>query len=267
MSNVSQVTNVMRKLSKQIQIIDDLLGGTTKMREVGERYLFKMELESPKHYTNRLNRSTLYPALAETLSQMTGRVFFKPIVQTDIHSRLREQILPDVDLEGNDLDVFASKLFYSGLSRGVVYTLIDYTNVGETRTLAEEKALGARPYLVKIEATQVLGFKSAMINGKRQLTQFRYKETITEPDGEFGEKAVEQINVYEIGSVRKFRQTDGGFVEVERIELKANGQPLTFIPIVAFITKQTSDFMVGEPPLLELAHLNVKHWQSIIIMI
>lgn len=262
MSDVSQITKPMMTLHKQIRLIDDLLGGTQRMRDAGQRYLFKMELESNKRYQNRLNRSTLYPALAETLSQMTGRVFFKPIMLNDVHHTLVETILPDVDLSGNNLDVFASRLFYQGLAHGVVYCLVDYTQVGTVKNLAEEKALGARPYLVKIDATDVLGFKSEMRNGKRQLVQFRYRETVIEPDGEFGEKAVEQVCVYEIGRVRKFRKTDGGFTEVANIELKAGGKPLDFIPIVPFITKQTSQFMVGEPPLTELAHLNVKHWQS-----
>lgn len=262
MSDVAQIIPPMAILHKQIRLIDDLLGGTQRMRDAAERYLFKMELESPSRYRNRLNRSTLYPALKETLSQMTGRVFFKPMVLNDVHHNLVETILPDVDLEGNHFDVFAGRLFYSGLAHGVVFCLVDYTNIGEVKTLAEEKALGARPYLVKIEASDVLGFKTAMLNGKRRLTQFRYREIILEDDGEFGEKAVEQICVYEIGRVRKFRKNDGGYTETERIELKANGKPLNFIPIVPFITKPITHFMLGEPPLLELAHLNVKHWQS-----
>lgn len=264
MNNVAVTTREMQMLHNQIQIIDDLLAGTQRMRQAGQKYLFKMELESQKRYKDRLGRSTLYPALRETLSQMTGRVFFKPIVLNDVDSQLSENILPDVDLEGNNLDVFASGLFYSGLAHGVSFCLVDYLNVGEVKTLAEEKALGARPYLVKIDANQVLGFKTERINGKRQLTQFRYKENVIEPDGEFGQKAVEQINVYEIGFVRKFRRAEKGadFVEVEKIELKAQGKALNFIPIAAFVTKPTADFMIGEPPLMELAYLNIKHWQS-----
>lgn len=67
--------------------------------------------------------------------------------------------------------------------------------------------------------------------------------------------------MYEIGQVRKFRQTEQGFALAESVELKAQGKPLDFIPIVAFTTKETG-FMLGEPPLMELAYLNIKHWQS-----
>lgn len=262
MNTLSERSQAMITLHDNIRIIDDLLGGTATMRSAGQRYLFKMELESEQGYKNRLNRSTLYPALSETLSQMTGRVFFKPISVSDVHYTLTEKILPDVDLEGNNLDIFAAKLFYAALAHGAAYVLTDYTRTDNVRTKAEENALGARPYLVLIKAHQVLGLKTAVINGKRQLTQFRYREWLTVPNGEFGEKQIEQIVVYEMGRVRKFRQIDGQFVETERIELKAQNQPLGFVPITAFITKNASTFLLGEPPLLELAHLNVKHWQS-----
>lgn len=66
-------------LHTKTKIIDDLLGGTQKMRQASQSYLYQMKMEENESYKNRLNRSTLYPALSETLSQMTGRVFFNPI--------------------------------------------------------------------------------------------------------------------------------------------------------------------------------------------
>lgn len=261
MNGVEQKQAVFAALHCQVQIIDDLLGGTATMRQASQRHLYKMELESEDAYKNRLNRSTLYPALPETLGQMTGRVFFKPIVVSEIHEKLQTDFLPDVDMQGNNLDVFASRWFRAGLAYGVSYLLVDYTQTHNARTLAEEKASGARPYFVHILASQVLGMRTTAINGQQKLTQFRYKENVVELDGEFGEKTVEQICVYEIGKVRKFRQTENGFVEHEVIELKAQNRSLDFIPIVAFSTKDTG-FMLGEPPLMELAYLNIKHWQS-----
>lgn len=261
MNGVAQVQSAFKTLHSQIKIIDDLLGGTATMRKAGETHLYKMELETDEGYKNRLNRSTLYPALSETLSQMTGRVFFKPIITNDVHNKLQTEFLHDVDTQNNNLDVFASRWFRAGLAYGVLYLLVDHTQTGDIRTLAEEKASGARPYFVHITPQQVLGIKTENIGGQQKLTQFRYKENVIEADGEFGEKIVEQINVYEIGKVRKFRQTEQGFAEVESVELKAKGKPLDFIPIVAFSTKETG-FMLGEPPLMELAYLNIKHWQS-----
>lgn len=267
MSQVSTVSTEITNLHIKTRIIDDLLGGTLSMRAAGKKYLFQMPLEDKEAYNNRLNRSTLYPALSETLAQMCGRVFYSPINVSNVDKKIVEDILPDVDTEGNALDVFASQWFYAALAYGVSFVLVDYTKTGEAKTKADEKALGARPYLVHIKPQNVLGIKYDRINGNKVMTQFRYKEFVTEEDGEFATKVVEQINVHEIGRVRKYKpQSDGNgkssFVEIENIEVKANGVPLTFIPIVPFITKKTGHFALGEPPLMELANLNVKHWQS-----
>lgn len=267
MFKVSDVSPEMAELHSSIKIINDLLGGTKTMREMGETYLPKFQLEDAKQYKNRLNRTTLYPALKETLSQMNGRVFFYPIVVADVEQRIRENILPDVDLDGNNLDVFASEWFYSALACGVSYVLVDYTNTKDAQTLADEKAQGARPYFVHIPPSSVLGFRTERKNGKRVFTQFRYKEFVDVVDGDFGVKTIEQINVYEIGKVTKYRPVDGKtgsieYTKIDEVELKVVGAVLDFIPIVPFVTDQSKYFGVGKPPLLELAYLNIKHWQS-----
>ncbi|MDY4280851.1 MAG: DUF4055 domain-containing protein [[Pasteurella] mairii] len=266
MSHVSTVNPEMAKLHFDVKIIDDLLGGTRTMRDAGQTYLFKMPLEDETAYRNRLSRSTLHPALAETLSQMCGRVFFKPINVLNVNEKIVNEILVDVDLEGNNLDVFAAQWFHAALAYGVSFVLVDFTRTENAKTKADEKAQGARPYLVHIPPQSVLGFKVGRINGKKQITQFRYKEFIPVDDGEFGVKTIEQINVYEIGRVRKFRLSGQGkssdFVEVEEVGLTAQGKSLSFIPVVPFVTKKTRYFGVGQPPLMELAYLNIKHWQS-----
>ncbi|HHT7859528.1 DUF4055 domain-containing protein [Pasteurella multocida] len=268
MFKVSDTSPEMAKLHSRVRIIDDLLGGTERMREVSKTYLPKFPLEDEDTYKNRLERTTLYPALEETLSQMNGRVFFTPINITKINNKLASEILPDVDMEGNNLDVFASSWFHAGLAYGVSYVLVDYPVTNDAKTLAEEKAMGARPYLVHIHPASVLDFKTARINGKRVFTQFRYREFVDEENGEFGLKQIEQINVYERGIVRKFRKIenakdgDNDYYLHAEVELKHLGKALDFIPIVPFITKQSDHFGIGRPPLLELAHLNIKHWQS-----
>lgn len=260
--SVSDISPQFVKLHKQAKIIDDLLGGTATMRQAGETYLYKMSLEDKESYQRRLNRSTLYPALSETLSQMVGRVFFKPIDVQNVNQKLVDDFLPDVDMMGNNLDVFSAKWFHASLAYGVSYVLVDYTRTEGARTLADELNSGARPYLVHITPQAVLGFKTARINGREIVTQFRYSETIVVDKDEFTTEEIEQINVYEIGRVRKYQKIADDYQLVEDIELKIAGKRLDYIPIVAFSTKNNGEFMLGKPPLMELAYLNIKHWQS-----
>ena len=254
-------TAEMVELTKKTKIIDDLLGGTATMRKAAQTYLFQMEMEEPDSYRKRLERSTLYPALSETLSQMTGRVFFNPIDVADVTETV-QALFDDVDLVGNNLDVFASRWFYSALAYGCSFALIDFTRVEAVKSRAEEKALNARPYWVHIKPHQVLGIKTARVNGKQAITQFRYVVNEQVEDGEFGVKTVKHVYVYEIGKVRKFSEAEGEFRFESELQLTAQNRPLDFVPVVPFITKRNELTNAIEPPLMELAYLNVKHWQS-----
>ncbi|WP_223668006.1 hypothetical protein [Pasteurella canis] len=80
MFKVSDTSSAMAKLHSRVHIIDDLLGGTERMREASKTYLPKFPLEDNDAYKNRLERTTLYPALEETLSQMNGRVFLTQLM-------------------------------------------------------------------------------------------------------------------------------------------------------------------------------------------
>ena len=254
-------TAEMVELTKKTKIIDDLLGGTATMRKAAQTYLFQMEMEEPDSYRKRLERSTLYPALSETLSQMTGRVFFNPIDVADVTETV-QALFDDVDLVGNNLDVFASRWFYSALAYGCSFALIDFTRVEAVKNRAEEKALNARPYWVHLKPHQVLGMKTARVNGKQAITQFRYVVNEQVEDGEFGVKTVKYVYVYEIGKVRKFSEAEGEFRFESELQLTAQNRPLDFVPVVPFITKRNELTNAIEPPLMELAYLNVKHWQS-----
>ncbi|XEG73994.1 DUF4055 domain-containing protein [Pseudomonas sp. abacavir_1] len=175
----------------------------------------------------------------------------------------------NIDLQGNNLQVWSQSFFSSGLDKGLCHVLVDYppTVDEEGRQLyptkdAEIKA-SVRPYAVIIKPGQVLGWKSETINGAQVLTQFRYMETVTEqdPENEFNEKCVDQIRVLEPGSWRTFRKQKGNDNKDTWVE-NANGTTsLDVIPLVTFYTKRTG-LMTATPPLMEVAHLNVKHWQS-----
>ncbi|SEM68234.1 DUF4055 domain-containing protein, partial [Phocoenobacter skyensis] len=231
------------------------------MRAKGETHLPKFKREEDDDYKKRLQKATLYPTLAETIKQMTGRVFFDPISTENVQEKIKSEILPNIDLLGNDLNVFAMEWFKSALSYGISFVLVDYPVNDNVKTRSDEKKNGVRPYLVHIPPHNVLGFKTAVINGVLSLSQFRYKEISTVDSDEFSSETKELIVVYEIGRVRKYEDVDGEYKLVDEITPKASGKSLNAIPIVPLITNKKG-FMNAEPPLMELAYLNIKHWQS-----
>lgn len=234
-------------------VVAPLMGGTRAMRAAAE-LLPQYPAEETDSYEQRLSLSTLLPAYAETVNNMTSRVFAEPMQLGDDVPTLIAAMCDDINQAGNDLNAWAVEWFRSGLSHGLCHAFVEHPRADAVETLADEQALGVRPYVVMVRPEQVLGWRAE--GGK--LTQIRYQESIEEPDGEFGVKYVEQIRVMEPGSWRTYRKPEKGGQWV----LHDDGvTSLSYIPWVTFYSGRTG-LMTAKPPLLELAHLNVKHWQS-----
>jgi hypothetical protein len=173
----------------------------------------------------------------------------------------------DFDRQGNNLQVWAKSFFTQALSHGLCHALAEYPNIkpsGDTEqlvTMADAQAVKARPYAIMIRPQQVIGWRVSNDGGEHVLTQFRYMESVEEEDGLFGIKCINQIRVLIPGAWMTFREKadDKG---MKTWTLYEEGKTsLSHIALTTLYTDRTG-FMTAKPPLLELAYLNAKHWQS-----
>lgn len=235
-------------------VISPLMGGTMAMRAAGKVLLPQYPAEDDEAYRERLRLSTLLPAYSETVGNMTSRVFAEPLQVGDDVPEAIVEMTKDIDHAGNDLNSWAVGLFTEGLSHGLCHAVVDHPSTNGIRNRAEEQAAGVRPYVVMVKPEQVLGWRSK--NGV--LTMVRYLEVVEEADGAFGTKCIEQIRVLVPGAWLIYRKSD----KTGEWSIHDQGETsLSVIPWVTFYTGRTG-FMTAKPPLIELAHLNVKHWQS-----
>ena len=253
----------MLAMNPDIQLCRDLMNGTKAMREAAERNLPRWPNEDAETYAARLAISTLFPAYSRTVQTLAAKPFSRPITYgEDVPASLREMMDEDADLMGNNLDVFAARVLETALAYGLAGIMVEapvapVLEDGRVLTQAEEKALGIRPYLILVYPWNILGWRSQSSNGVMRLTMLRLREYVTEEDGEFGEKLVEQVRVLTPGAWATYRKNERG----EWVPNASGATNLTEIPFRP-VYGQYIDFMVGKPPMLEMAHLNVKHWQS-----
>lgn len=238
-------------------IVEPLMEGTLAMRAAGQALLPKFPDEDPDVYKRRLNASTLLPAYSETVGNMTSRVFAQPMQLGDtVPDRIKE-ICTDADLSGCDINSWSVGFFREGLALGLTHAFVDYSATKRVRTMAEAKAAGARPYLVRVSPGQILGWRSK----GGVLTMVRFTETVEEEEGLFGMTAIEQVRVLTPGRWEVYRKSENSKGEMVE-SLHDFGQTyLSQIPWVTFYTGRTG-LMQARPPLMELAHQNIKHWQS-----
>lgn len=246
------VSDAMQEMRAEWAITEPLMGGTLAMRKAGKALLPKHPAEEDTAYSERLSVATLFPAYSETVGSMTDRVFAEPIqLGEDVPPEL-QKFAADIDRQRNDLNAWGVNWFRVGLSHGLCHALVEYPKAEGVRTKAEEDAAGLRPYVVMVHPMQILGWR----DDGTKLTQVRYLESVTEADGDFGTIKVEQVRVLEPGTWKIYRRSkDGTVLHDEGVT------SLGVIPLVTFYSKRTG-LMRGKPLLMELAHLNIKHWQS-----
>ena len=242
-----------------------LMGGTTAMRAAGKLYLEPEIAESHEAYAKRLARSWLFNGLGKAVKDFAGRVFARPIV-------LKEDVPPqivdyceNIDLAGQDIDMFANAVFRDAVVDGIGYILADMdAPIEGLLTKADADALNRRPWLVHIPASKVLGWRAVSINGVETLTQFRYNDDQIVDDGDFGEKVVRQVRVLSLTGQtvawQTYRQPTGP-MQSEWALFEEGRISLTRIPVVPVYINRTA-FFAGEPPLSDLAEVNTAHWQS-----
>ena len=234
-----------------INLIETLLGGTPAMRDAAEQYLPKEQKEAQKSYENRLMRTILFNGFRRTVSYLTGQVFTKPPVVTDVDGLA---ITADVNLQGDNLTVFAGRTFSKGVSFGVTHILVDMPTT-IARTVEDEERLRIRPYFVNVPPQNLIGWK---VGPNGQYTQVRIQETIIEDDGEYDTTEVKQVRVLEPGKWKIYRKN----AENETYLFNEGTTSLDYVPLVTFMPGTPKTKVTACPPLDDLAYLNLTHWQS-----
>ncbi len=225
-------------------MIEDLAGGTYEIRMKHRRYLPQEPREQDDAYENRLARSTCPPYFQRLERMLAGMLTRKPVKLQDVGDAQREQLF-DVDLQGNDLNVWTYEAARKMIRYGHVGVLVDVPQDGN-----------GRPYWVTYTPREILGYRTEIIDGKTTFTQLRLLEKIIEPDGEYGEKEVTQVRVLYQGRYEIHRKNDNGkFVVVDSGETTLSEIPFS----VAYANRLT--LMESRPPLEDIAELNIKAYQ------
>lgn len=226
-------------------LIEDLLQGTYGMRRKHRRYLPQEPRELDESYDNRLARSVVPPYYQRLERMLAGMLTRKPVKLQDVSDAIREHLF-DVDMQGNDLNVWTYE---------TTRKLVRYGHIG---CLVDAPSNGGRPYWCTYTPRQILGWRTEQQDGAQRLTQLRLQETVIEadPDSEYGEKQIDQVRVLTPGQYQIHQRQDNGEYKVT----DEGSTSLTEIPFSVAYGNRIS-FMESRPPLEDIAELNLKSYQ------
>lgn len=250
-----------------------LRGGTPAMRAASRVYLPQEPAEGEVAYKNRVDRSVLTNMYVKVANKLVGKPLKKPIVLEESVPAEILTMMDDVDSLGTSLDVFIRQVFDAAVDDGLTHVLVDFPNVDNAEgdfpdgslTKEQESNLGIRPFWRHVRAGDMIGWKWDMINGRKTLTQIRILETAKVPsEDEFSQDIRHRIRVIEPTFWRLFEEEVNPRKKAENkdwILIDEGLNTLGRIPLVTFYTNQKG-FMTAQPLMMDIAHLNVTHWQS-----
>lgn len=278
------------------QKVQTLLDGTDAMRAAGQARLPQHQNEDPDCYADRLSVATLLNLTQLTLDSWVGRPFSDPIrIDDDVPEEMKE-ILDDVDLQGNAVGVFARGWFREGLAKAVAHVLVDFPFTERAvMTMEDEREMNLRPYWSFIRPEDLIFAEATIMDGREILTHIRIQQNEVQRVG-FTEMLVQRIRVFDrvipgetptpVGmeltgdakidipllfgedgaggtfmSIWILQEGDDGEEDKWVLEFAPTRIDIDEIPLVTFYADRDG-LVSGKPPLLDLADLNIRHWQS-----
>ena len=238
--------------------------GTDFIRYYAPTYLPQEPREPKDAYETRVQRSVLSPYTVRLIDNAAGLILRRPIIidGDDFWKTWSE----NVDGLGSSLNEYARRALVSALCYGHSGILVDFPPDPGVTTLFEERQLGRRPYFNHIDAYQIWGWRQESPIPNSPLNQIRLHEFATIPEGKFGQTRVERMRViypekYEVYQRNGEVYGDTSPVGTQEIGLIETGElPFNQIPFVPIYTNRTG-MLTSSPPLIDIANLNITHYQ------
>ena len=270
-------TRAVMDMVKGWEIMKAVTNGTEYLRDNSEAFLPLEPREDYTAYLSRVNRAVFSPYTQRLIRAATGLIMRKPITLIG-DSYWTDVFAKDVDGCGSDLDEYARRVLICSLTYGQSHILVDYPAPTGALSLAEERAQNRRPYWIEIDPTNIYGWRLDREVNYGSLIQVRIAEKAVVPSGEFGEQVFDQVRVIEPGKFSIYRKVapkkdlinlqdttyagnfDGPENEKDYELVDSGVFSLGEVPLVSVYSGKT-DTLTSKPPLLDIAYLNLAHFQ------
>jgi hypothetical protein len=263
----------------------DVFAGEDAVKSAGERYLPKLDSQTPDEYSAYKERASFFNATARTVDGFVGLIFRRePTVKlpervSGVAGALRV-FAEDVDLLGTSLYTYSKNIVNEVLTVGRAGTLVDWEG-GEQ---GEQ-----RGYVVRYCAEQILNWRVARVEGRNLVTLVVLSEQVenhAQDSDEFDGDMIEQLRVLKLvegrGSKDEGQSLPRNYeyhVELWQPEVEGSGRrtkkkwklvetrvplrlgkPLTMIPFV-FHGPRHSLPDVDKLPLADIIAINLDHYR------
>lgn len=263
----------LRDRSGELEFILDMFigakrwAGVAGLKDEGKakNYIPPWSREPKEEYPKRVKRTLFHNFFAPAVKGFPGFLSDIRNVET-LYPGIVENI-SDVDLQGNNLTSFLWQADLKVIRDGFCGVLVDMPRIPRdakgnklVRSLADQKKVNARPYLVLIDRRDIMSVSESFVNGKRQTERITIKEYVNQTLGDFGSEVITRYKTF---------WSDGRYlvqVLIERddkvvaVTVEEGYSDLKMVPIVLYSATDICP-LDAEPPLLNLAEKNRAYYE------
>ncbi|WP_370169401.1 DUF4055 domain-containing protein [Bradyrhizobium elkanii] len=241
-------------------------GGTETMRAQGATFLPQYEKESDTRYQARLASTFALNKLREAVDAASAKPF-RTLLKVQNGDPDLDLWTQDIDLQGNHLHIFGHQYFNNSMLDGMCHLLVDHPDTYNMKSLADQKASGARPFMKMYKVDDVAAAYDMYVGGDTKTVHVRIRSQRAERDG-FKEVLYNQIRVIEIDPTKT-----SGIVQLWEQKAQSGGSnwdfieetPLQNMAEVPFVTmyagEKEADYL-ARPIFIDLAYKQIEHWIS-----
>lgn len=273
MADVEFIRQELIKVMPKYQLIRDILEGELAVKAASVKYLpipNNETEETSERYQAYLTRAVLYNATNRTVSGLVGQIFLRdPVVEIP-------DVLQIVNKDANAANMSLTQMakmacnHVIAFGRGGLFT--DFTGSNGESTRSEVLDGTVRPTINFYKPWNIINWKRTKIKSRNVLSLVVLLES----------KAVE--NQFKIEYEKRFRvlrlvpidnddfivvvqiwSKEGDTTEFKVVEsytlADANGESLNELPF-DFIGSKNNDDSVDDPPIYDLASLNIAHYRN-----
>lgn len=257
-----------------LSLVRTIYNGWRALYEQRDYFLPQHPKEDPKDYLIRARRPTFYNAFGRTVRALAGAPFAQDPTFEGVPSEIKTLYDDDIDNEGTSGNAFVRHTFGDALVTGLAGILVDMPVLevpeGREANRADELEAGIRPFWTLVRMDDIVSFRPVVENGKVLLAKLVTCQKRQVPWGKYGVKLIEQLRVFrrlppvpggppKASILWEIYERDAGkakWVSVGTGELPAVSE----IPLAQIYTERKG-FMDASPPLLDLANVNLLHYQ------
>lgn len=282
MPNVAFIRKDLKSVLPLYYLIRDCIDGEDKVKKAKTKYLPQPNAEDEsdenvERYKAYVERAVFYNVTARTLKGLVGQVFLRdPVVEIPT---LLNIVNEDANGGGVSLTQSAKKAVGYVLSQGRAGLFVDYPATEGVASRAQLESGDIRPTINIYAPWRVINWRTKTRGAKEILSMVVLAETYISSDDGFEAKEAEQFRVLRLGqstentgenitegedvyTVEIWRKEGGKFGISESYQPRdSSGALLKEIPFT-FIGSENNDVEIDNPPLYDLASLNIAHYRN-----